>query len=377
MRSLLCCLAACLVWPWGACKQTYTPPAIQTNLNLLVVNGVLNGGPAQPTTIHLSRSQEIGDSTLGVPVPELLAKLVIQGDGGDTYNLNDQGSGTYISANLTLNTSHKYRLQITTANGAQYISDYVPVQQTPPIDSLTWQQQGDVTVYLDTHDPANQSHYYRWDYAETWEYHSPLQTILGVSNHLIYYTDSTNQTQVCWESANSTNIVLGTSVGLSADVISKVPVATVILGTSKLSARYSILVNQYVLTQPAYQYWQILQKNTQQTGTLFDPQPSQLTGNFHRVNNPAEPVIGYMSASSITQKRIFIAHSQVGNWDTVALACEQISIAQDPDNYAMYNYPDPSFSPYYFITGGGIMLARTQCVNCLIRGGTNQKPAYW
>ncbi|HZE83230.1 MAG TPA: DUF4249 domain-containing protein [Puia sp.] len=377
-RALISLIVCGLVWPWGACKQTYTPPAIKANLNLLVVNGVLNGGPGQPTTIYLSRSQEIGDSILAPPIPELQAKILIQGEGGDTYNLQEQGNGTYASGNLTLNTAHKYRLQITTAGGAQYISDYVSIQQTPPIDSLTWQQRGDVTVYLNTHDPANQSHYYRWDYMETWEYHSPLQTLLGVKNHLIYFTDSTNQTQVCWESDNSTNILLGSSAGLGADVISQAPVATVTQTASKLSARYSILVSQYVLTQPAYQYWQILQKNTQQTGTLFDPQPSQLTGNFHRVNNPSEPVIGYMSASSITQKRIFIGNSQVSGWDTVALACEQKEIPQDPNNFAFYNYPDTTFSPYYFVTTGSlIMLARSECVNCLLRGGTNQKPAYW
>jgi hypothetical protein len=386
MRYLLCCLAGCLVWPWGGCKQAYTPPAILINLNLLVVEGILNGGPGQPTTIHLSRSQEIGDS-LGAPVPELQAKLVIQGDGGDSYNLQDQGSGAYASGNITLNTTRKYRLQITTANGAQYISDYVPVQQSPPIDSLSWQQQNDVTVYVNTHDPANASHYYRWDYVETWEYHSPLQSILAVKDHRIYYTDSFTfinlQTRVCWETANSTNITTGTSVGLNADVISQAPVATVIQGSSKLSARYSILVNQYVLTQPAYQYWQILQKNTQQMGSLFDAQPSQLTGNIHRVNSN-EPVIGYLSASSVGQKRMFISNSQVSNWDTIALACQTKAVDQNPNDFADYPYDNPAsgiyyypdFLPYYF-SGSSIVLARSQCVDCLLRGGVNQPPSYW
>jgi hypothetical protein len=387
MKYLFCCLACCLVWPWGGCKQAYTPPAIQTNLNLLVVEGVLNGGAGQPTSIHLSRSQEIGDSSLAPPIPELQAKIVIQGDGGDNYTLLEQGNGTYLSGNITLNTTRKYRLQINTVNGAQYISDYVPVLKSAPIDSLTWQQQNDVTIYVTTHDPANASHYYRWDYVETWEYQSPLQSILAVKNHRIYYTDSfTNpslQTRVCWETANSTNISTGSSVGLDADVISQAPVATVIQGSSKLSTRYSILVNQYVLTQPAYQYWSILQKNTQQMGSLFDAQPAQLTGNIHRVNNPAEPVIGYLSASSVGQKRIFINHSQVSNWDTVALACETMTVGQNPNDFEDYPYDNPAFPyyvaeflPYYFVTGG-IVLARSQCVDCLLRGGVNQTPSFW
>jgi hypothetical protein len=385
MRFLISCLACSLVWPWGACKQSYSPPALETNPNLLVVDGVLNGGPGQVTTINLSRTLRIGDS-LGAYIPELHDKLVIQGDGGDSYTLTEQGNGVYTSGTITLNTTKKYRLQITTGNGVQYLSEYVPVQKSPSIDSISWQQQTDVNISISTHDPTNLSQYYRWDYVETWEYHSPLQSILAVQNHRIYYTDfldSTRQTRTCWETDNSPNISLATSLGLSQDVINLAPIATVINGSSKLGVRYSILVNQYVLTQPAYQYWSILQKNTQQMGSLFDAQPSQLMGNIHRVNNPAEPVIGYLSATSIEQKRIFIDHSQISNWDTIAIACQTKTVGQNPNDYADYPYDNPAFPyyepeylPYYFVSGG-IVLARKACVDCLLRGGTNQRPSYW
>jgi len=385
MKYLFCCLACCLVWPWGACKQSYTPPALDTNPNLLVVDGVLNAGAGGVTTINLSRTLKIGDS-LGAYIPELNDKLVIQGDGGDTYALTEQGNGTYLSAAITLNPVKKYRLQITTSKGVQYLSDYVPVQISPPIDSVSWKQENrDVNIYLTTHDPANQSHYYRWDYVETWEYHSPLQSILAVVNHRIYYTtfiDSSKQTRVCWESQNSPNISLATSVGLSQDVINLTPITTIVNGSSKLSARYSILVNEYVLTPTAYQYWSIIQKNTQLMGSLFDPQPSQLVGNIHRVNSP-EPVIGYLSASSVQQRRIYIDNGQLNDWDTVAIACQLKTVGQNPSDFADYPYDNPTFPyyepeylPYYFVTGG-IVLARKACVDCLLRGGTNQKPSYW
>jgi hypothetical protein len=83
-----------------------------------------------------------------------------------------------------------------------------------------------------------------------------------------------------------------------------------------LGIRYSILVKQYALTEDGYHYYQILKKNTESLGSIFDAQPSELTCNFHSLQDPTEIVIGFFSASSVVQKRIFIDKSQV-NWNFI------------------------------------------------------------
>ncbi|MEJ7664694.1 MAG: DUF4249 family protein [Hymenobacter sp.] len=57
--------------------------------------------------------------------------------------------------------------------------------------------------------------------------------------------------------------------------------------SSKLYYLYSILVRQYALTPEEFAYWDKLRKNTENLGTLFDPLPSQLSGNVHRLTMPA------------------------------------------------------------------------------------------
>jgi hypothetical protein len=52
------------------------------------------------------------------------------------------------------------------------------------------------------------------------------------------------------------------------------------LGDERISSRYSTLVRQFAISPNTYNYWQNL-KNTEQLGTLFDAQPSQLVGNAH------------------------------------------------------------------------------------------------
>jgi hypothetical protein len=252
----------------------------------------------------------------------------------------------------------------------------VPVQQAPAIDTVTWKQNRDVQIYLDTHDPQNNTKYYRWEFIETWEYHSFYDSNLGFSNGSIYFRDSSHLLTRCWQFENSDQIVVGTSAKLNQDVIERAPITTVPNGSNKISFRYSILVKQFALTQKAFEYWQLLQKSSQQSGSLFDAQPSQLIGNLHCIGNPQEPVIGYVSIGTVTEKRIFIRRSQLSNWNGVAedIYCEPKFI--NPDS-ASYYLRDTSYSPAYYTTGGGLAIAKNSCVDCTLKGGTTEKPSYW
>jgi hypothetical protein len=359
------------------CKKPYEPPAIKAVNNFLVVDGIINTAPNSTTTITLSRTRRLIDTVLNIP--ELSAQVYIESNSGNRYTLQESGDGKYSSL-LTLNTSATYRLNIITANGGQYQSEFVSAIQTPAIDSLNWNREKVVTVYVNSHDPQNNTHYYRWEYEETWEYHSFFETILGLSNGMMFYRDSITQAYKCWSNSASTDIILGSSVKLGQDVISNIPVAIVPENSQKINFRYSILVKQFGLTKEAYAYWQILQKNTQQLGTLFDAQPSQLSGNIHSNNNPTEPVIGYISASSIQQQRLFIKNDQLDNWygEPLGRTCDLTIIPLDPDplNYLIYHGTDTLYGPYYFITGA-VVTAPKQCLDCTLNGGTNAKPIFW
>lgn len=364
------------------CKRDYNPPVLLTNPKLLVIDGFINMGANSTTAFTLSRTQKLGDS-LGAYTPEGQATVTIIAGNGNSYPLQDMGNGTYNSSQLSLDPAQKYRLKITTRNGSQYESDTVSTRTSQPIDSLTWKQDdssGNVIVSVNTHDPTNNSHYYRWFYSETWEYHAPLQSELQLINGEIYYAiDSLTQQFLiyyCWRSANSTDIVLGNTTTLGQDRVSQQPIGTIPNGAQKISVKYSMLASQYVLTPDAYQYWLILQKNTQNLGTLFDPQPSQLVGNFHCLTNPKEPVIGYLTASSISQQRLFIDNKQVHNWDTLTLECPFRQTGWDQNNFHIYNYPDTLWGPYYF-SGPALYLSKRDCLDCRKQGGTLQKPSFW
>ncbi len=361
-----------------SCKKSYNPPAIQVNNKFLVVEGILIKSIDSPTVIRLSRTVKLTDSTF-TSSPETGAKVFVEGNTGENFPLVEKAGGVYISNPLSLNYSNQYRLKITTTNGNEYMSDYVDAKQTPPVDSITWQQQNDVTINVNTHDPLNNTKYYQWDFVETWQYTSTYNRTIAESNGLIYYVDSANQSYNCWKSDVSSDILIGSTVALSKDLVSREPITIIPQNSEKIGIRYSILVKQYGLTEAAYQYLRILKTNTETLGSIFDAQPTQLVGNIHSVTNPSEIVIGYITASSLQQQRIFISNNQLSNWNWVynGTDCRLISIDQNPNNFLIYNYPDTSYAPYYFISPGSIQLAKKVCVDCTLRGGTTPKPSYW
>jgi hypothetical protein len=92
-------------------------------------------------------------------------------------------------------------------------------------------------------------------------------------------------------------------------------------------------------------------------------------------------VIGYVTASSQAEKRIFISSNQVAQWSYSYGGCTSLYIKNKPDSLKKYlnagytpydqDLPDPTGLPaaYYF--------SQPACSDCLLRGGTNVKPSYW
>ncbi len=375
-RIAASCLFAGFVMVFATCVKPFNPPALQAKTNYLVVDGFINTGANRVTTINLSRTRSISDSVFTTE-PELNAFIQIASQDGNIYALTEQGNGVYQSAILHLDNTKSYQIKIKTSNGKEYSSEYASCMQTPAIDSLTWRQPGDAIIYLYTHDPANNTRYYKWDFTETWQYNSIFQTVYGVDeNNIINVLNTSNQIDSCWENDLSSEILLGTSVNLSDDVVNRAKIATIPLNDVKIYVRYSILVRQRALTAEAYKYWQIVKKNSQDRGGLFDLQPGQLQGNVHSETDLTEPVIGYINASSETEYRLFINNRELNSWYRGPNNCDIGNIPQDPNNYRNWYYQDTAWLPYFF-SGSVIVIARKICLDCRSHGGTNKRPSFW
>ncbi|HEX3386410.1 MAG TPA: DUF4249 domain-containing protein, partial [Mucilaginibacter sp.] len=260
------------------CKKTYKPSVLSTSNKYLVVEGVINSG-SDSTFIKLSRTVKL--SSKASSSPELNAIVTVQSDQNTSYPLIEIGNGMYGCAGLNLDNAHQYRLSIKTTNGKQYLSDYIAVLNSPPIDSVSFDTNGTATagsginLYVNTHDPANKVKYYRWDYQETWIFHSNYLSYFQSNGDSVFARNlNTDNIHDCWGNDTSSTIILGTTAKLEKSVILNDPITSVLSTSEKLTTEYSILVRQYALTTEAYDFYTNLKKNTEQLGSVFDALPS-------------------------------------------------------------------------------------------------------
>jgi len=284
-----------------------------------------------------------------------------------------------------------YRLSITTADGKVYLSDFVPANVSPPIDSIGFKTaNNNLQVYVNTHDPNNATHYYRWDYNETWEFHAEYPSNYITNGTEIVFRTAAQNIYQCWSNDISTNIELASSAKLSQDVIYQNPLLTIPSTSEKIETRYSILLKQYAMTSAGYNYYSLLKQNTEELGSIFDAQPSTLTGNIHCTTNPTIPVIGYVTAGTYAMKRIYINSTQLpDNWITIyPYTCNvDTALYSDPNAHG-FNEVAADLIPLMYnpniiltaVTKNGAILGYTytdhDCADCSIRGSTTP-PSFW
>jgi hypothetical protein len=377
-----------------SCRKPYNPPVTTSDYAYLVVEGVINSG-SDSTIITLSRTVPIGAP--GTHRPETGAKVLIESDGNATYQLSERDSGKYVTANLNLPTTNKYRLHIFTSSGKEYESDFVENKITPTIDTITHSfQPHSVQFYVSSHDPSKKTRYYRWEYHEYWSYTSNYFTVLQYKDSAIIGLPVDSDYFYCYRHATPANgIYFSSSDKLSQDVISQQPINHVEGQSGKLVREYAVEVVQFAITKEAYTYWQQLKTNTEQLGSIFDAQPSSFITNIHCVSNPAESVIGYVSVSTSTLKRDFVSQADVPFAVVPVIGALAVDTPNcHPPNIILFAplptlpgrlaqlFGSRKYAPWDFYYDPptipiGYKYNEIGCVDCRVLGGTNKKPIWW
>lgn len=365
-----------------ACKERYMLPGAGQETGYLVIDGVVNSGQGS-TTLRITRTLKLVDD-VGFK-NEVGASVRLEGDDNSVHSLSEISDGFYYSPQLTLLDNVKYKLHINTADGREYISEDRTTLRTPPIDTLNWDRsEAGVEIFVNTHDPQNKTLYYRWEYDENWEFNSAfyshLQFRLGASGLPITVDprDPVESAQMftCYTGDVSTNLFLGSSAKLSRDTI-HLPLLFIPQNDWKLSVLYTILVKQYAVSRQGYEFLQRMKKNTEQVGTLFDAQPSELVGNVRCVTNPGEPVIGYIELSDLQTKRLWIRRNEVSPW-FYRQACSEERVVNVPDSLAVWSSGIPTSVLLYSQRGDTLEILATyaECADCRLRGSPI-KPSFW
>jgi hypothetical protein len=354
----------------SSCVTKFIPKTSEDK-EILVVEGLITDKPGA-NIVKVSKSLPLGTKSTAKPVNGCI--VTISDDLGNNFNLNESVAGTYQTDSLQFRgvTGRFYTLHIsinTAFNNLNYESYPMEMKPVPQIDSIYYEKltfkfgndgvtpsQEGCQVFLNTHDPANQCKFFRWEYKETWEVHLP-------------YTVPNN---ICWISNSSDVINIKNTSSLQESKVERYPINLISNITDRLRVKYSILVNQYSLNEDEYYYWEKLQNISQQVGGLYDIIPSIVASNVYCLTDPNEKVLGYFSVSANSSRRIFIHDHFAGvlsEYTDEACIADTAYAGQivPASAWVIFTSMIPPYMVYTYTKG---------CADCTVRG-TKTEPDFW
>lgn len=361
----------------GGCITEYIPD-IKEEKELLVVEGLISD-QNQSNIIKLSTSVPLGERIDASPLSG--CSVSISDNLGNSYSLWEKNKGIYLTDSTVFRgiRGRFYTLHIAVPNGyffTRYESYPVEMKPVPPIDSVYYEKtlikeavgkQDPIEgcqIYLDTHDPENNTEFYRFDYRETWK----LRLKADVPN------------QVCWITNISPDIVVESTASYNEYRFKHYPITYISNMTDRLVTRYSILVNQYSLTEKEFNYWKKLKNVTVSVGGLHDIIPASIPSNIYCIEHPEEKVLGYFSVSAMSSQRIYIDEDFKGLVDPYANCA--IDTIYDGKEYIeglgsyLWLLFDIKPTPFSGKPRLRIITDKKGCADCTVRG-TTVKPSWW
>lgn len=401
---------AALLLAAAACIYPYEVDIASGGELPLVVEGDIHIGGS--TTVTLSHVRPFDDEAAAyTPV---YARGYIEGEDGtrveELYSSSNPGGGGYIGSRYDLSSSYgsasntlyfdtsalspnqRYRLHFDTLTQEgtvlnSYESEWLETCLPPTIDKLSYSHHPEfeeLWIGLSMH--CNGSHYFRWTFSETWEYHSDIPTDLRFDPNTrtmgYYRPDPT--LYYCWNSANSSKINIFSTVNQTEDRFEELAFHTIKLNDKRLQIMYKITVRLEAMSENAYNYWYNMQQNTEGQGSIFAPTPSEMASNVHCITDPDIQVMGYLNSASQAEASMYY-DNYANQFFKAGKAYERFDQKVDasrPDSLA-YWYRN-GYLPYQELFENEMsdkpthyMWATSICIDCRQQGGTKVKPAGW
>ena len=351
---------------------------------LLVVDGMLTDREGYHQ-VRISRSGSYSDPQY---TPEQGCQVAIRNAEGNSVVLMESEPGLYeqFVEQSFLRTNTAYQLYIRTTDGKEYLSEADSLLPCPPVNKLYYEQEiretfdpdfphYGIQFYTDLHIPDQYARDYRWELEETWEYHAPYTIRYYYVGRIMDLDFNSDSLMFCWKTEKINAIHTISAGHIEGKDVRRIPLAYVSNQSNRLKVKYSLLVKQYALSSSAYQYWNQLEKQNQESGGLYETQPARIQGNIRNISDPGERILGFFNVSSVNHQRIFTEESfQFSIHD---YECRLIPIG--PYN-PLSIYPVDDY-PIYLIsesgTGPPYAIADDVCFDCREGDGSIEPPDFW
>jgi hypothetical protein len=296
------------------------------------------------------------------------AIVVLNDSDGGREELVETSIGTYEGQNLGV-AGRSYHVEILLPDGTEIVSKPQKLKESPPIDSLYIENVADyqtvgnsqvdtrglnLNLYMNSSDTV--ANYYKWTVGGTYVLYTAYNTPGRQCNSIVSGFDI----QPCYVTRpDDGHFVLGESDKQGVDEFAVK--LKYLRPSSQFAFGHSVLVTQYSQTAEAFEYWKKIDDQARSVGSIFDPPPSQITGNLSISGNPTVEVLGFFEASSVKSRRIFIERRDFETLEENSPVFSDAGI-----NAPCFDIWSGEFGPYDY------------CCDCANHeNSTRIEPSYW
>ena len=360
----------------------------------LVIEGDIQIGGV--TTVSLSHVVPFDD--MGTSGTYVYARGYIEGEDG--ARVESEGTGTLEFDTSNLDAGQRYRLHLDSLspeNGIvlnSYESDWLDICPAPTIDGLTYShhpEYDELWVGLSMH--CHGSHYFRWSFTETWEYHSDIQSNVEYiarkwdEKEMMYtggeYRRPDPTLYYCWSNRQPGQINIFSTANQTEDRFEELAFHTIPLNDKRLQVMYRITVKLMAMSENAYNYWYNMQQSSEGQGSIFSPTPSEMASNVHCISDPSIQVMGYLNAA-VPTSAVMYYDNELEHYYKPELPYQRSDTTisatnfQTADNLLRQGYL-PYLEVYNDMSGlpSDYTWAVSICIDCRKQGGSKVKPSNW
>lgn len=339
-----------------ACVDKLTLPE-STFEKKTVVDGLITES-AGPHTISLFYSAPLEDEGDFEPITD--ASVIVRDGRGTEYIFTQTSPGNYATqeGELIGKVGETYTLEVN-VDGKRYVSTpqtmfpagavsnvYAEFEQGSINDGEIGEPHDSWTVWIDADGgEGNDQVFFRWRSTGTYEVRTfpelrtipdpgdptaeipaPLPCSGFVYDSLIGGIVPVGQCECCscWVTEYNDSPILSEKDYVVDNQFKRVFVSRIPFDERRFYNKYHILVEQLSISEDVYAFWKLV-KSQQQSGGIFQPNTSRVTGNIYNAADPDDDVMGIFVVSAITQNELFIdrfdAPVPVGLIDTSYSEC--------------------------------------------------------
>jgi Domain of unknown function (DUF4249) len=288
-------------------SENYTPK--------LIVDGSISNAPG-PYKIKLFSSKQYTE--VGETEPLNATKVSIVEEGSKIVDLKERELGIYETDSVALRgqVGKTYYVKIIGLNGKTYQSKPETILPPVPIDTYKIDFSKDLLdpkpfkLSIVTQDPITKGNLYQWKWAH---YDSttacrikilPDQDRSTVAPRPPFkYISPCCNNEKCWDYEPCRDCLFIASDNLTNGNKIVTPVGGFPFESRK---PYFMVLEQFSISPEYFQFLKITQTQISNSGGIFDSAPAKVPGNIYNVDDANEDVLGYFSASGLTQKAVFI-----------------------------------------------------------------------